>query len=78
ALCKARGLTGIQGVIIPRSNVADLQLSAEVVQAVKDGTFHIYAVDHVSQALEIMTGTSYKTILAKAQERLKAMSGGAQ
>lgn len=72
-LCKARGLTGDQGIIIPQSNVADLQLSAEVVQAVKDGKFHIYAVSNVAQGLEILTGVAYSEIVAKARARLDAM-----
>jgi ATP-dependent Lon protease len=76
ALAKARGLTGEHGIIIPASNVADLQLSPEVVQAVKDGKFHIYAVKHVSQGLEILTGTAYSEILKKAAARLDGLRGG--
>ncbi|PIR19032.1 MAG: hypothetical protein COV48_04215, partial [Elusimicrobia bacterium CG11_big_fil_rev_8_21_14_0_20_64_6] len=72
-LCKARGLTGDQGIVIPQANVADLQLSAEVVQAVKDGKFHIYAVSHISQGLEILTGVAYSEILSKARANLSAM-----
>ncbi len=72
-LCKARGLTGDQGIVIPLANVADLQLSPEVVQAVKEGKFHIYAVSHVSQGLEILTGVSYSEILSKARANLAAM-----
>ncbi len=73
ALCKSRGLTGDQGVIIPKSNVADLQLSPEVAQAIAAGQFHIYAVDHVSQGMEILTGVPYQTIKDKAQKRLDDM-----
>jgi len=69
-LCKHRGLTGDQGVIIPRTNVADLQLNPEVAQAIKDGKFHIYAVDTVAQGMEILTGTAYQTIKDKAAKRL--------
>ena len=72
-LCKARGLTGEQGIVIPQANVGDLQLSPEVVQAVKDGKFHIYAVSHVSQGLEILTGVAYSEILAKARANLAEM-----
>jgi predicted ATP-dependent protease len=72
-LCKARGLTGEQGIVIPQANVGDLQLSPEVVQDVKDGKFHIYAVSHVSQGLEILTGVAYSEILAKARANLAAM-----
>ncbi len=72
-LAKSRGLTGDQGILIPKSNVADLQLSAEVVEAVAKGQFHIYAVDHISQGMEILTGVAYSEVIAKAEERLKAM-----
>ena len=69
-LCKHRGLTGDQGVIIPKTNVGDLQLSPEVAQAIKDGKFHIYAVDTVAQGMEILTGVAYQTIKEKAAARL--------
>ncbi len=55
-LCKARGLTGEQGVIIPKANVPDLMLKAPVIDAVKEGQFHVFAVEHVDDALEILTG----------------------
>ncbi len=72
-LAKARGLTGDQGIVIPQANVADLQLSQEVVDAVRGGKFHIYAVSHVSQGLEILTGVAYSEILAKARTNLAQM-----
>ncbi|MEM7247058.1 MAG: AAA family ATPase [Acidobacteriota bacterium] len=50
------GLTGKQGVIIPRSNVADLMLRADVVEAVREGRFHVHAVTHVDEVLELLTG----------------------
>ncbi|MCL2187717.1 MAG: AAA family ATPase [Defluviitaleaceae bacterium] len=56
-LCKARGLTGTQGVIIPARNVRDLVLKDEVVQAVKDGKFHIYPITHVNEGIEILLNT---------------------
>ncbi len=68
-LCKSRGLTGDQGVVIPTTNVKDLQLKPEVAKAIADGMFHIYAVNHVSQGLEIITGVSYQVIKAKAAAR---------
>ncbi len=55
-LCNARGLTGEQGVIIPASNVKHLMLREEVVDAVAEGRFHVYAVEHVDQAVELLTG----------------------
>ncbi len=56
AVCKAQGLTGEQGVIIPTANVQHLMLDDEVVQAVAEGKFHIWAVDTVDQGIEILTG----------------------
>ncbi len=55
-VCKSRGLDGSQGVIIPRANVQDLMLKNEVVEAVRAGKFHVWAVRHVDEALEILTG----------------------
>ncbi|MEN3184732.1 MAG: ATP-binding protein, partial [Atribacterota bacterium] len=54
--CKIKGFTGTQGVIIPKSNVQNLMLDEEVVQAVQEGKFHIYAVSSVDEAMEILTG----------------------
>ena len=55
-LCKKRGLTGAQGVIIPTRNVRDLVLKDEVIEAVKDGMFHIYPISHVDEGMEILLG----------------------
>jgi ATP-dependent Lon protease len=55
-LCKARGLTGKQGVILPKRNISDLMLSPDVVEAVADGKFHVHAVSSVSEGIEILTG----------------------
>jgi lon-related putative ATP-dependent protease len=57
-VCKARGLDGNQGVVIPKSNVKDLMLKKEVVEACKAGKFHVWAVGMVDEALELMTGMS--------------------
>jgi len=56
AVCKARGLTGSQGVIIPHQNVEDLMIRKNVVLAVQEGEFHIYPVKTVDQGIEILTG----------------------
>lgn len=48
-LCKKRGLIGNQGVIIPISNVKELVLNDEVIDAVKDGVFHIYPITHIDE-----------------------------
>lgn len=55
-VCKHRGLTGDQGVIIPRTNVSSLMLREDILQAVDEGKFHIYAVDTVDDGIEILTG----------------------
>ena len=55
-VCKARGLTGDQGVMIPESNVQNLMLKEEIVKAVEDGKFHIYSVRTIDEGIEILTG----------------------
>jgi lon-related putative ATP-dependent protease len=55
-VCKGRGLTGEQGVLIPDSNVKHLMLRHDVVQAVADGKFRIYPVGTVDQGIEILSG----------------------
>ncbi|REJ34867.1 MAG: ATP-dependent protease [Bacillota bacterium] len=55
-VCRAKGLTGQQGVIIPRSNVVHLNLREDVVEAIASGQFHIYAIDHSDELLELLTG----------------------
>jgi len=55
-ICKLRGLNGEHGVIIPHENVKNLNLSEDVVQAVKDKKFHIYAVSNIDEGIEILTG----------------------
>jgi predicted ATP-dependent protease len=55
-ICQQRGLTGDQGVLIPKANVKHLMLRKDVVSAVGAGQFHIYPVEHVDQGMEILTG----------------------
>ncbi len=55
-ICKAKGLTGGQGVLIPTANVKHLMLRADVVEAVAAGRFHIYPIETIDQAIEILTG----------------------
>ena len=62
AVCKAKGLTGDQGVVIPQSNVQHLMLKEEVVEAVRQGKFHVYPVSSIDEGIEILTGV-------KASER---------
>jgi len=55
-VCKTKGLTGKQGVMIPHLNVDDLMLRKDVVEAVKERKFHIYPVKTIDQGIEILTG----------------------
>src|SRR5512136_2424972 len=55
-VCKAKGLTGRQGVMIPHLNIDDLMLRKDVVRAVKEGKFRIYSVKTIDQGIEILTG----------------------
>ena len=55
-ICKLRGLTGEHGVMIPIQNVNNLQLSDEVVEAVKNKKFHIYSISTIEEGIEILTG----------------------
>jgi predicted ATP-dependent protease len=55
-ICIARGLTGKQGVLIPESNVKNLMLRQDVVNAVSEGKFHVYPVSSIDQGIEILTG----------------------
>jgi lon-related putative ATP-dependent protease len=84
-VCKAKGLSGKQGVLIPESNVQNLILKPEVVDAVKAGKFHIYPVKSIDQGIEMLTGAkagtrrkdgSFEegTINYKVDKRLKTMA----
>lgn len=69
-ICKLKGLTGTQGVIIPKQNVNHLMLREEVVQAVKEGKFHIYAVGTIDEGMEILTGILAEEINNTVQRRI--------
>jgi predicted ATP-dependent protease len=56
-VCTLRGLTGNQGVIIPAANVPNLMLREEVVDAVSDGRFHVWAVQSIDEGIALLTGT---------------------
>ncbi len=55
-ICKMRGLDGNHGVMIPVQNIDNLSLSDEIIDAVKDGKFHIYAVSSIEEGIEVLTG----------------------
>ncbi len=81
-VCKAKGFTGKQGVLIPKANVKNLMLKKEVIDAVKNKNFHIYQVSTVEEGIEILTGVPagvpdekfeypFDTIYGKVQAKLK-------
>jgi predicted ATP-dependent protease len=78
-ICRLKGLTGTQGVCIPRSNVRHLILRPDVVQAVADGHFHIWAIDTIEEGIELLTGMpagdldQAGTFHHRVDERLKEM-----
>ena len=84
-VCRQQGLDGHQGVIIPRSNVRNLMLKKEVLEAVADNKFHLWAVDHADDGIEILTGKpagrwlksgkfSANSIKDRVVKRLKALA----
>ncbi|MFN3391823.1 MAG: AAA family ATPase [Meiothermus ruber] len=70
-VCKALGLSGTQGVILPKANLANLTLQAEVLEVVRAGQFHIYAVETAEQALELLTGARMEGFRG-LQDRIRA------
>ncbi|HUU38515.1 MAG TPA: ATP-binding protein [Candidatus Desulfaltia sp.] len=61
-VCRAKGLTGTQGVIIPHQNVQNLMLRQDLIEAVAAGQFHIYPIKSVDEGMEILTGVEAGTI----------------
>ncbi|MEF1258856.1 AAA family ATPase [Vibrio harveyi] len=83
-VCEIKGRHDGQGVIIPRSNVHNLMLRSDIVKAVEKGDFHIWAIDHVTEAVELFTGKAageatdegtypIDTIFGLAQAKLNAL-----
>ncbi len=70
-LCKKRGLTGTQGVMIPTTNVKDLVLRDDVIGAVKEGMFHIYPVSTLDEGIEILMDTPASKVHKKVKEKLE-------
>jgi predicted ATP-dependent protease len=84
-VCRQNGLTGEQGVAIPQSNVKNLMLREDIVQAVRDGRFHVFPISTIDQGIELLTGKvagemmedgSYPegSVYFTAQERLKDLA----
>jgi predicted ATP-dependent protease len=61
-VCKASGLTGRQGVLVPRTNLRNIMLDRETVEAVERGVFHIYMVETIDHGIEILTGVRAGTV----------------
>jgi predicted ATP-dependent protease len=78
-VCKAIGLTGSQGVMLPRANISNLMLDPEIVEAIELGRFHLYPIDDIDQGIELLTGVKAGTINEPGTinylvaERLRAM-----
>lgn len=72
-ICKARGLTGTQGVVMPAANKVHLMLRQDVIDAVASGMFHVYAADHIDLALQLLTGCTTASIDERVQARVEAL-----
>ncbi|HUK28128.1 MAG TPA: AAA family ATPase [Candidatus Acidoferrales bacterium] len=88
-VCKARGLNGHHGVVIPESNVRNLMLKQEVLDSVKAGKFHIYPVKTIEEGIEVLTGVpagkqlpdgnyEEKTVYGLVDRRLREMAESAK
>ncbi len=73
-ICKKKGLTGDQGVIIPEQNIQDLVLDNQVIEAIKNKEFHIYAISNIQDGLKIITGKSYEEIKEKVERKLNTFN----
>jgi ATP-dependent Lon protease len=70
--CQVLGLDGEQGVILAAGNVQHLVLSDEVVEAIARGRFHLHAIEHSDEALELLLGLSPAEVDARVAARLEA------
>lgn len=70
-LCKARGFTGEQGVMLPESNVDDLMLDPEIVEDIRAGKFHLWAIDHVDAGIALLTGLTAAQVRKKVESALE-------
>ena len=73
-LCKHQGLTGRQGVIVPKANIDNLLLSQEIIDAVADKKFHIYPISTVDEGIKIFTGMESREFNALAKKKFKELS----
>jgi ATP-dependent Lon protease len=84
-ICRIKGLTGKQGVVIPKLNVVDLMLRKDVVEAIDEGKFHVYAISTIDEGIELLTGVKAgkqikdgtyerESVFAKADGKLAAFA----
>lgn len=73
-VCKIKGLTGKQGVMIPHQNVKNLMLNDEVVNAIKENKFSIYSVKTIDEGIEILTGLEAESVHHLVNKKLKELS----
>lgn len=73
-LCKARGLTGEQGVIIPVQNQKNLMLPEDIVEAIMEKKFTVYAISTIDQAIELMLGLEASKVHQKVNQKLASMA----
>ncbi len=84
-ICSGKGLTGTQGVMIPKSNVKDLQLRDNVIDAVREGMFHIYPIEFIEEGVELLMRTKagelmpdgtypHESLYGKVDRRLRQMA----
>ena len=71
SVCQLKGLNGKQGVMIPHQNVDNLMLNEEVIEAVRDGKFHIYPVKTIDEGLEILTGIAADEVHRRVSSKLQ-------
>ncbi len=70
-VCQTLGFTGTQGVVLPKANLPHLTLKEEVVEAVEAGTFHLYAVEEVDEAVELLFGRKAYWVHERVREALE-------
>ena len=73
-VCRDRGLTGSQGVIIPRLNVVNTMLTQEVEEALRNDMFHLYAIDSVDEGLEIISEIDATEANSRIERRLRTFA----
>jgi len=77
-VCRSRGLTGAQGVLIPAANARHLMLRHDVVEAVAAGRFHVFAVESIDQGIALLTGVSAEKVNELVEQRLQEFADRAR